>query len=93
MPVILPGELEADWLAPEPSKEHALSLLGPYSAAAMMATPASQLVNPVRNDEPACLRQTRSRPDSFDQVGGRSGERIFVQRTHIWSRRAPHCGL
>jgi putative SOS response-associated peptidase YedK len=55
MPVILPSELEADWLDPGLSKEHALSLLGPCPAAAMIASQASQLVNSVRNDDPSLL--------------------------------------
>ncbi len=55
MPVILPRELEADWLDLEVSKEHALSLLEPYPAKAMVAAAASPLVNLVRNDDPGLL--------------------------------------
>jgi putative SOS response-associated peptidase YedK len=57
MPVILPVELEQDWLDPEISKEHALSLLQPYPSERMLATAASPLVNSVGNDEPALLVQ------------------------------------
>jgi putative SOS response-associated peptidase YedK len=55
MPVILPVELEQEWLDPEISKEHALSLLQAFPAGAMIAVPASPLVNSVRNDEPSLL--------------------------------------
>jgi putative SOS response-associated peptidase YedK len=55
MPVILPRELEVDWLDLDVSKEHALSLLQPYMAEAMVALPASTLVNSVRNDDPGLL--------------------------------------
>ncbi len=55
MPVILPVELEQQWLDPAIAKEHALSLLQPYPIEAMIATPASPLVNWVRNDDPSLL--------------------------------------
>ena len=55
MPVILPCELEADWLDVGISKEHALSLLQPYPAEAMVGAAASPLVNSVRNDDPGLL--------------------------------------
>jgi putative SOS response-associated peptidase YedK len=54
MPVILPIEPEQEWLDPEISKEHALSLLQAYSET-MVAAPASPLVNSVRNDDPSLL--------------------------------------
>jgi putative SOS response-associated peptidase YedK len=37
------------------SKEHELSLLGPYPAGEMVALPASTLVNSVRNDDAGLL--------------------------------------
>jgi putative SOS response-associated peptidase YedK len=55
MPVILPAALEADWLDPEISAEHAVSLLRPYPAELMRAAPASALVNSVGNDGPELL--------------------------------------
>jgi putative SOS response-associated peptidase YedK len=55
MPVILPRELERDWLDADVSKEHALSLLEPYPADAMLSAAASPLVNSVRNDDPGLL--------------------------------------
>jgi len=55
MPVILPSEAEGIWLDPTISKEHALSLLGPYPAELMMALPASTRVNSVRNDDSGLL--------------------------------------
>jgi putative SOS response-associated peptidase YedK len=60
MPVILPIELEHEWLDPEISKEHALSLLQSYPAEAMIALAASPLVNSVRNDDPACLAPAKA---------------------------------
>jgi putative SOS response-associated peptidase YedK len=55
MPVILPVELEQEWLDPEINKEHALSLLQPFPADSMIAVAASPLVNSVRNDDPSLL--------------------------------------
>jgi putative SOS response-associated peptidase YedK len=55
MPVILPTDAEAVWLDPLISKEHALSLLGPYPADLMTAFPASTRVNSVRNDDVGLL--------------------------------------
>jgi putative SOS response-associated peptidase YedK len=55
MPVILPRELEAEWLDPELPREHALALLVPYAAEAMRAVPASRRVNSVRNDDARLL--------------------------------------
>jgi putative SOS response-associated peptidase YedK len=55
MPVILPTDAEAIWLDPSISKEHALSLLGPYPAELMAALPASSRVNSVRNDDAGLL--------------------------------------
>jgi putative SOS response-associated peptidase YedK len=55
MPVILPRGLEDEWLDPDISREHALSLLLPFEAAAMRALPASRRANSVRNDDPRLL--------------------------------------
>src|SRR5262249_36179486 len=55
MPVIPPRDLEHAWLAPALPKEHALALLEPYPAGWMAATPASDWVNSVRNDDPGLL--------------------------------------
>jgi putative SOS response-associated peptidase YedK len=55
MPVILPTEAESVWLDPSTSKEHALSLLEPYSADHMTAFPASTRVNSIRNDDAGLL--------------------------------------
>ena len=55
MPVILPPDLEPDWLDPEISREHALSLLAPYDPRGMRAMPASRRVNSVRNDDARLL--------------------------------------
>lgn len=56
MPVILPPEARALWLDPEfQGKEKLLSLLQPYAAADLVATPISRLVNSPRTDDPRCL--------------------------------------
>jgi putative SOS response-associated peptidase YedK len=55
MPVILPRNLEADWLDLDVSKEHALALLEPHPASGMVASPVSTRVNSVRNDDPGLL--------------------------------------
>jgi putative SOS response-associated peptidase YedK len=55
MPVILPRSLEDEWLDPEISREHALSLLAPYAPDVMRAVPASRRVNSIRNDDARLL--------------------------------------
>jgi putative SOS response-associated peptidase YedK len=55
MPVILPQDIEAEWLDPELSKEHVVSVLGPYLAMGMLSVQASTRVNAVRNDDPDLL--------------------------------------
>ena len=55
MPVILPPELEEEWLDAAISREHALALLEPYEAAAMSVRPVSVRVNSVRNDDAGLL--------------------------------------
>jgi putative SOS response-associated peptidase YedK len=56
MPVILPRDLEAAWLAPGLPKDHALELLRPHDAAGMMFSVASRLVNAVKNEGPELLQ-------------------------------------
>jgi putative SOS response-associated peptidase YedK len=51
MPVILPRELEEDWLDRSVPVDAALSLLGPYPPERMTAADASMLVNSVQNDD------------------------------------------
>jgi putative SOS response-associated peptidase YedK len=55
MPVILPASLEDEWLDPDSSKEHALSLLRPLPAELMTSRVVSRLVNSVRNDDRSLL--------------------------------------
>jgi putative SOS response-associated peptidase YedK len=55
MPVILPRDVEDAWLDSELPKEHALALLEPFPAHLMLAAPASDRVNSVRNDDPGLL--------------------------------------
>jgi putative SOS response-associated peptidase YedK len=56
MPVILPEEALDDWLDPRHEDAAALAkLLVPAPADLLIATPVSQRVNSVKNDDPACL--------------------------------------
>ena len=55
MPVILPAGLEDEWLDPDVSKEHALSLLRPFPAESMTSRVVSRLLNSVRNDDRSLL--------------------------------------
>jgi putative SOS response-associated peptidase YedK len=55
MPVILDPAAEAEWLDPDISVEHVLSLLLPYPADAMRVQVASRRVGSVRNDDPGLL--------------------------------------
>jgi putative SOS response-associated peptidase YedK len=55
MPVILDDQAEEDWLEPDASVAHALSLLTPYPSGWMSAQLASRDVNSVRNDHAALL--------------------------------------
>jgi putative SOS response-associated peptidase YedK len=52
VPVILPRELEEPWLDPEVEAREAISFLQPSPPVLMKASPASPLVNSVRNDFP-----------------------------------------
>jgi putative SOS response-associated peptidase YedK len=55
MPVILPKEAEASWLAPTEDMESLQSLLLPYSVDAMATYVVSDLVNSVKNNSPELL--------------------------------------
>jgi putative SOS response-associated peptidase YedK len=55
MPVIRPPDLEAAWLSHNVDRPEAVSLLRPYPAELMAATPASRLVNSARHDGPELL--------------------------------------
>lgn len=57
MPVILPWEAVAAWLAPDTSIDELKSLLLPYPADNMEAYPVSPLVNNPRNNRPECLKR------------------------------------
>ena len=50
-----PPDAEDDWLDPDVSLEHALSLLAAYPAGAMRSVAVSPLVNSVKNDGPELL--------------------------------------
>lgn len=56
MPVILPPQAYATWLAPGEADPQTLqNLLVPYPADEMAARPVSRLVNDPANDSPACI--------------------------------------
>ena len=55
MPAILGDQAEEDWLDPDVSPGHAVSLLRSYPAELMTAALASPAVNSARNDSPALL--------------------------------------
>jgi putative SOS response-associated peptidase YedK len=55
MPVILPREAEASWLAPTEDMESLQSLLVPYDVDAMATYEVSSLVNSVKNNSPELL--------------------------------------
>jgi putative SOS response-associated peptidase YedK len=56
MPVILPRDLEDDWLDPDLDDPHGLlPLLGPYPAGAMERIAVSKLVNNSRLDDPRLI--------------------------------------
>jgi putative SOS response-associated peptidase YedK len=55
MPVILPRENYAEWLAPETPVTRLLELLNPYPADVMRAREVGIAVNSPKNDGPECL--------------------------------------
>ncbi|QEL14815.1 SOS response-associated peptidase [Limnoglobus roseus] len=55
MPVIVPPESYAEWLAPETSMPQLTALLRPYPAEAMRSNEANPAVNSPKNDGPECL--------------------------------------
>jgi putative SOS response-associated peptidase YedK len=56
MPVILPRDLEADWLDDSLEALALLSILKPYAADQMQVYPVSRRVNAPANDEPALVQ-------------------------------------
>jgi putative SOS response-associated peptidase YedK len=62
MPVILPEEGYAAWLAPVTPPAEALALLKPYPAAAMLLYPVSKRVNSVRFDDALCIAPESTEP-------------------------------
>jgi putative SOS response-associated peptidase YedK len=56
MPVILPREVEDQWLDPDTSDSVLLGLLKPYPPEAMETRQVSMLVNSTKIDSPECLR-------------------------------------
>lgn len=62
MPVILPQDGYAAWLAPATPPAEALALLKPYPAAAMLLYPVSKRVNSVRFDDALCIAPESAEP-------------------------------
>jgi putative SOS response-associated peptidase YedK len=61
MPVILDDDVADHWLDPREEDAEALKrLLGPPPDGLLAATPVSQRVNSVKNDDPACLEPAES---------------------------------
>jgi putative SOS response-associated peptidase YedK len=56
MPVILPLNTEADWLDPDLSVDHALSLREPFPADELRSVAVSRLVNSMKNEGPQLAR-------------------------------------
>lgn len=56
MPVILPPEKQAAWMAKETTPEQLKAMLVPYDAEAMKATAVSTAVNNARNEGPELIR-------------------------------------
>lgn len=77
MPVVIPPEQLATWLAPVPSDPAARlpflealeAQLAPAPDDALVGTPVSTRVNDVRNDDPGCL-QADSSPAQLDLLPG-----------------------
>ena len=61
MPVILPREAEAQWLADGQPQSHYLRLLKPYPADQMDRYPVGELVNSPANNSPELLERLNSR--------------------------------
>jgi putative SOS response-associated peptidase YedK len=55
MPVIVPRESYAEWLAPDTPEQRLLALLRPYPADAMTLREVGPAVNSPKNDGPECL--------------------------------------
>ncbi len=56
MPVIVPPDARAAWLAADTPEPALAEILRPYRADEIEAYPVSRLVNSVRNDTPECIR-------------------------------------
>ena len=60
MPVILEDQAIDDWLFPETEASRLRELLRPAPEDMLIATPVSQRVNSVKNDDPECLVEVAS---------------------------------
>ncbi len=60
MPVIIPSELQDEWLDPKTADpSHLLGLLKPSPSEGMEAYPVSKLVNSPRNNSPECIKRLK----------------------------------
>ena len=62
MPVIVPAEARAAWLAKDADADALATLLRPYRDDAMEAYPVSPLVNSPKNDSAECIRAVETTP-------------------------------
>lgn len=62
MPVIVPVDARAAWLAKDADAAALTTLLRPFPADAMEAYPVSQLVNSPKNDSAECIREVAPPP-------------------------------
>ncbi len=65
MPVILPGDAEADWLDPDRTPDELRELLVPPPDDLLTALEVSDLVNDVRKDGPALIEPREEQPALF----------------------------
>jgi putative SOS response-associated peptidase YedK len=75
MPVILPVRYHAEWLDPDVrDPDRLVTMLRPYPAEEMVATPLSDWVNSPRHDDPRCLEasDTSTGESSCDEPPGSS---------------------
>jgi putative SOS response-associated peptidase YedK len=62
MPLLVPSARIDDWLTDESPR--GVDLIGPAPDSVLVATPVSQRVNSVRNDDPECLQPVEHRGDT-----------------------------
>jgi putative SOS response-associated peptidase YedK len=68
MPVILPPQLQAQWLDPTQDGTKLLPLLQPYPEAEMHSYPVSTAVNSPKHDSPDCILPLEAAPQKSDKT-------------------------